>query len=89
MSVKNLSRNNDEEIESAMSITLGVDIKTLQTLRKKNIIPRSYYRCVDRGRVGRSDCYFYNKSMMIELMEKLRYDGTIKKRRTKRKKVRF
>ena len=82
MNVKNHS-SQDEEVEKSMAIIVGIDIKTLQLLRKHNLIPREYYRCVNRGKVGINDKYIYKREEIIKLVEELRDEGIIKRRRKK------
>ena len=82
MNVLNQKRKG-EEVEYRMSEIIGVDIKTLQNLRKQNLIPKDYYRCIQRGKYGQAITYLYKKKEMIKLIGELRYEGIVKRRRKK------
>lgn len=86
MSVKNLKRN-EEVVEYDMSVIAGVDIRTLQNLRRQNLIPRYCFKCVSRGKVNRNEIYVYKREKTIKEIERLRDEGIVNKRR-KGKKVR-
>lgn len=85
MNVKNHIREG-EVIENTMSIIAGIDIKTIKTLRKKNLIPRSCYRMTCRGSIYKNESYVYKVAETLEIIERLRNEGIINKRR-KRKEV--
>lgn len=83
MSVKNRKWT----IENTMSAIVGVDIRTLQLLRKQNRIPRDCYKLVPRGKVRMNELYCYDEKKTIQIVERLRDEGIINKRR-KRKEIR-
>ena len=80
-------KNQKWAIENVMSVIVGIDIKTLQSLRKKNLIPRDCYKSCTRGKARISESYYYDEKKTEQIIERLRDEGIINKRR-KRKKVR-
>lgn len=81
MTVQNQRRKEEEETEERMSYIVGVDIRTLQNLRRKNMLPRDSYRIASSGAIGRYDRYVYNVKKIKKAMKRFRDEGIINKRR--------